>query len=197
MKAQPSRWSVSVLSLLLLAIASCQKAPEPPRLGTLSDFSLTSQSGASFGSAELRGKPFVAAFFFTRCPTVCPVIARRMRALQLEARKKKLELAFVSISVDPENDTPEVLRRYAQNVEADTSSWTFLTGDYELIRRTAEQGFKLAVEGRADAAAADFGILHGSHLVLVDGALQIRGYYRSSDEAEMARLLADAERLGS
>jgi protein SCO1 len=186
-------WFVSLFMLAL--VASCQKAPEPPRLSTLSDFSLTSQSGARFGSAELRGKPWVAAFFFTRCPTVCPVITRRMRALQLEAQRKKLDLRFVSISVDPENDTPEVLRRYAESSQADTSSWTFLTGDYELIRRTAEQGFKLALEGRADAAAPDLGILHGSHLVLVDAALQIRGYYRSSDDAEMAHLLADAERL--
>jgi protein SCO1/2 len=181
----------------LLITASCQRAPEPPRLSTLADFSLTSQSGAPFGSAELRGKPWIGAFFFTRCPTVCPVITRRMRALQLDAQKKNLALNFVSISVDPENDTPGALRRYAESHQADTSSWTFLTGDYELIRRTAEQGFKLAVEGRADAAAPDFGILHSSHLVLVDRSLQIRGYYRSSDDAEMARLLTDAERLAN
>jgi protein SCO1/2 len=194
---RPSLARFCSLTLSLALLASCQKAPEPPRLSTLPDFALTSQSGKSFGSAELRGKPWIGAFFFTRCPTVCPVITRRMRSLQLEAQKKQLDLRFVSISVDPENDTPEVLRRYAESSQADSSSWAFLTGDFELIKRTALDGFKLAVEGRADAAAPDFGILHGSHLVLVDGALQIRGYYRSSDDAEMARLLVDAERLAN
>lgn len=180
----------------LLVLGGCRaRAKQPEQFGTLGDFTLVSQDGQRFGSAELRGKVWVGAFFFTRCPTICPRITRRLRELQIEAGHRGIALRLVSITVDPENDTPEVLRRYATQYQADTSSWTFLTGDDSVIRKTAEQGFKLAVEGRADAAAADFGILHGSHLVLVDQSLVIRGYYRTSDDSENERLLSDVERL--
>jgi protein SCO1/2 len=85
----------------------------------------------------------------------------------------------VSISIDPDNDTPAVLRGYAAQYGADTATWSFLTGDAKAIRATAEQGFKIAAEGTADPSKADFGITHGTQLVLVDRTLHIRGYYPS------------------
>ncbi len=181
--------------LLLLAsallFAACSRRQEPKPLYPVSEFSLTDQTGARFGSAELRGKTWVAAFFFTRCPTICPKIMRRMKAVGDEAKSRGLELELVSISVDPENDSPAVLAEYARKNGYERASWHFLTGDYEQIKKTAVDGFKQALEGKADPAAPDYGILHGSHLVLVDKAGQIRGYYRTSDDAEMKRLVDD------
>jgi protein SCO1 len=106
-------------------------------------------------------------------------------------------LQLVSFSVDPENDTPEVLAAYAKQYEADLGSWRFVTGDLEVVRKTSEQGFKLALDGKVTPGAEHFGLFHGSHLVLVDGRGIIRGYYRTSEDQQMAQLLEDAARLAS
>ena len=120
-----------------------------------------------------------------------------MRKVQIGAKAAGVDLRLVSISVDPDNDTPSVLKAYAERFEVDPSTWTFLTGDIEAIKRTSVDGFKLALDGRADPAAKDFGIIHGSHLVLVDGNARIRGYYRTEDDAEAQRLLLDARQVKS
>jgi protein SCO1 len=188
-------------ALLLLALVttsaalSCKKQPDVEVLGQLGDFTLTRENGQSYGKKDLEGQVWVAAFMFTRCPTVCPRITQRMREVQSAAQKKQIPLTLVSFSVDPEYDTPEILTRYAAAQNVDLANWRFLTGDYALIQKTAEKGFKLALEGKADAAAEHYGISHGSHLVLVDGQARIRGYYRSSDDQEMARLVEEAGRL--
>lgn len=181
-------WLVLAGFLVLGAAACRSKSDEPRALYPIGDWSLTDQRGGRFGSAELRDAPYVAAFFFTRCPTVCPKIIARMKALGVETEKRGLPARLVAISVDPENDTPEILRAYAEKHGLDLGRFTLVTGDAEAVKQTALSGFKLAVEGRADAAAPDYGILHGSHLVLVDRAGQIRGYYRTSDDADMALL---------
>jgi protein SCO1/2 len=118
-----------------------------------------------------------------------------MRRVQLAAEKRPVSLTLVSISVDPENDTPSALHAYAQRFEANLGSWSFLTGDFTAIQRTSVEGFKLALDGRADSSAPDFGIVHGSHLVLVDRSMAIRGYYRTNDEQEIAHIVTDAARL--
>jgi protein SCO1 len=187
---------LGVLALMApLAGLACRKKPELEVLGQLGDFTLTRENGQSYGKKDLQGQVWVAAFMFTRCPTVCPRITQRMREVQSAAQKKQIPLTLVSFSVDPEYDTPEILTRYAAAQSVDLANWRFLTGNYELIQKTAEQGFKLALEGKADAAAEHYGISHGSHLVLVDGQARIRGYYRSPDDGEMARLIENAARL--
>jgi protein SCO1 len=177
------------------ALGGCNRSRDLPVLGSVGAFSLTDQAGRTVTPESLRGKVWAAAFMFTRCPTVCPRITRRMRELQLTAQQDQLRLELVSFSVDPEHDTPEVLRAYAEKYQADLGSWRFLTGDLEVVRKTSEQGFKLALDGKAKPDAEHFGLFHGSHLVLVDRAGQIRGYYRTSEDAEMTRLRADAAAL--
>ena len=182
-----------MVTLLGLFGAACRAQPEPPpRLGQVPEFALTDQNGRPFTRQTLAKKTWVAAFMFTRCPTICPRITQKMKQLQ---RKHGQKLWLVSFSVDPEHDTPEVLRAYAAKNGANLASWSFLTGDSEVIRKTAEKGFKLAVEGKVDTNAPDLGLLHGSHLVLVDGEGEIRGFYRTDDDTEIERLLADADRV--
>jgi len=184
-----------LLLLTLLAGAACRRASELPALGSVGKFSLTDQAGRAVSADTLRGRVWAAAFFFTRCPTVCPRITRRMRDLQQAAAKGGVKLELVSFSVDPDNDTPDVLAAYAKQYGADLASWRFLTGDLEMIRKTSEQGFKLALDGKATPGAEHFGLFHGSHLVLVDASGQIRGYYRTSEDEQMAQLLKDAALL--
>ncbi|HTV19979.1 MAG TPA: SCO family protein [Polyangiaceae bacterium] len=187
---------------LAAALAGCQRhqasaAEALPPLGTVQPFWLTDQDGRTFTEASLDGKVWVAAFMFTRCPTVCPEMVRRMRGIQEQAKQRGVALALVSFSVDPENDTPEVLRAYTAAQQLDTSNWRFLTGDSAVIRDTAEKGFKIGVDGTPRAGSEHFGITHGTHLVLLDTHRTIRGYYQSTDSARVAALLDDAARLAN
>jgi protein SCO1 len=180
----------------LLAATACHHSSEAlPKLAQVGAFSLVDQDGKSVSAETLRGKVWVAAFFFTHCPTICPRITRRVRALQVEAQGHAPPIWFVSFSVDPDNDTPRVLLAYAKQYSADLRSWSFLTGDLAVVKATVVDGFKLALDGKPDPTAENGGIIHGSHLVLVDPALTIRGYYRTDDDAEMKRLLEDARGL--
>jgi protein SCO1/2 len=199
------------LALCLLAAPACRReehdsaarrddAPRAaqgplPDLGQVPDFSLTDQHGARFGSAELRGRPYLAAFMFTRCPTVCPELTARMRGLALAAADAGLQVDLVSFSVDGEHDTPEVLRAYAEKHGARRPEWHFLTGDSSAVAQTAEQGFKIGVTGKYVEDAPHRGITHGSHLVLVDGSGKIRAYYRSSEPTLNADVLAGLRAL--
>lgn len=176
-------------------VAACHSRKELPELGAVPRFAMTDQGGTSFTNDTLRGNVWAAAFIFTRCPSACPRVTKAMRGVQLDAKSRGVQLRLVSFSVDPDNDTPEVLRRYAKEYGADTSTWSFVTGDAATIRRTAEQGFKIAAEGTADPSKADFGIMHGTQLVLVDRAQNIRGYYATNDDLALRRIVDDAARL--
>lgn len=162
-----------------------------PKLGLVPAFTLTNQDGKPVGTETLKGKAYVAAFMFTRCPSICPELTRKMKGALELVSKKGLQLEFLSISVDPENDTPEVLKAYAKKHGADRPNWNFLTGDYKTILKTSEEGFKVGLSGSIDESKPHLGITHGSHLVLVDGQGQIRGYFRSSEDS-VAEDLASA-----
>jgi len=160
----------------------------PPVLAEVPVFTLVDQDGEGYGAEDLRGKPWIASFIFTRCPSVCPMLTSTVRNLQ--GRLEGVDIRFVSFSVDPENDTPEVLRRYADSHGADLSTWHFLTGSSEALRETIEEGLRVSMgvrEGRD--------ITHGTHLVLVDAEMHVRGYYRT-DAAGLERLETDARLLG-
>ena len=201
-----ARGAFAALSLALAAAAlvlpGCQRsqaadesAQALPVLGSVGPFWLTDQEGRTFSEASLDGKVWVAAFMFTRCPTVCPEMVRRMQAIQSQARSRGVPLSLVSFSVDPENDTPPVLSAFMRERGLDTSNWSFLTGDSGVIRETAERGFKIGVEGTPKAGQEHYGITHGTHLVLLDTHRTIRGYYQSSDPERVSALLDDAARL--
>lgn len=179
----------------VFAGGSAEASGELPELGKIGDFTLKDQGGAEVTTKTLSGEPWVAAFFFTRCPVICPRITAKMRAVQEQGKQQGLGFRLVSFSVDPENDTPEALTAYAKTNHVDLTNWKLLTGDYEVVKRTSVESFKLALEGKADPKADHFGILHGSHLVLVDATSQIRGFYRSEDADVVSRLVADIKRL--
>ena len=177
------------------AVTASMAAAELPRLGTVAPFWLKDQEGRSFSEQSLDGKVWVAAFMFTRCPTICPAMVTRMQALQEQAKSRNIPIELVSFSVDPENDTPEVLRAYMAQKNLDSQNWRFLTGDNAVIRSAAEQGFKIGVDGVANPSAPGFGITHGTHLILLDAQRTIRGYYQSTEPSRVEQLLADAATL--
>lgn len=170
-------------------------AEQLPRLGNVGEFKLVNQDGKAVNQHDFEGDVWVAAFFFTRCPTVCPRIMKRMSRIQQTVKERRLDLKLVSFSVDPEFDKPPVLKEFAKQYGADFKRWTFLTGDSQTIQKTVEQGFKIGLSGEIDEKKEHLGISHGSHLVLVDHALEIRGYYRISDEERMRELLLHSDWL--
>ncbi len=166
----------------------------PMKLDALSDFSLTDQSGKSKTLAALKGKPWVAAFFFTRCPTICPKLTQRMQLVQGRAKAKGLDVTLVGFSVDPTNDTPEVLSAYAKQYNLDTSNWLLLTGAQSEIDKMAKS-FKVGLSGVATEGAEHLGIVHSGHLLLVDSSGTLRGYYRSGDDDQIDRLMEELAQL--
>lgn len=183
--------------LAALLVGGCREAQALPDLGKVPAFSLTDQDGRPFTDRSVAGKVWAAAFVFSRCPMACPKVTVAMKGARADAERQNVPLHFVSFSIDPENDTPEVLRKYARDYGVDTSKWTFVTGDPTAIRTTAERGFKIAVEGTADPSKADFGITHGTQLVLVDKEGSIRGFYGSGDAEALKKLVSDAGRLAA
>jgi protein SCO1 len=190
-------WGLLVAALLAVAAATAVqrlRKPEPlPVLGKVPEFVLTNRDGLPVYGSDLAGRPWVADFIFTRCPASCPMMTARMARLDREL-PRDLRVALVSFSVDPDNDTPEVLDFYARSFQA-SGRWLFLTGAREAIRRLTVEGFKLGLEMTPAPGSGPEPILHSTRFVLVDGAGNIRGYYEAFDEDSTAKLKRDLLRL--
>lgn len=164
-------------------------------LGAVPDFSLTEQHGKPYGLAALKGKTWIANFMYTSCKDTCPLQTAALAKLQ-DALPKNDLWRLVSVSVDPDHDTPEILTRYAARFGADTKRWFFLTGDKKAIYRLAQQGFRLSAVPASGVENDQSGIvLHSSRLVLVDDRGRIRGYYDSQDAEAVKRLERDMNQL--
>jgi protein SCO1 len=158
--------------------------------GTVPSFQLVNQNGQPFGSAQLTGKIWIADFIYTTCPGPCPMISGRMSELQKPLDKTDVHL--VSFSVDPEKDTPDVLRGYAEKLHAEPRRWDFLTGRKSAIYNLSHDDFKLAVSDGGDEAGIP---VHSTRMVLVDRYGEIRGYYEATDADAVTKLLADTSHL--
>ena len=168
---------------------------ELPVLMTLPEFTLTDQSDNAFGAAQLDGKVWVANFMFTRCPATCPIQTANMGRLltMLSRTPEESAVQFLSISVDPDYDTPAVLRVYSEKVVADASRWRFLTGDRETIWKLWKHGFKLPVsDAPLDSASP---ILHSQRFIVVDQQSRVRGLYDGTKSEEMRHIAVDIRRL--
>jgi cytochrome oxidase Cu insertion factor (SCO1/SenC/PrrC family) len=147
----------------------------------LPEFEFVNQSNEKVSRESLKGKPWVATFVFSRCPGPCPMITGRMRVLQQDM--KRYDVNLISITVDPERDTPEMLTKYSAAFSADLSNWHFLTGDRSEIYSLIQEGFKMPV---GEIKPGD--ILHTNRFVLVDA----KGFYVESflamEDAEFAKL---------
>src|SRR6266576_4254872 len=158
--------------------------------GTVPEFVLVNQDGQNFGSAQLRGKIWIADFIYTMCPGPCPMISSRMSELQKPLEKTDVHL--VSFSVDPERDTPQVLRGYADKLQADPGRWDFLTGPKSAIYKLSHDGFKLAI---SDGSGEQGIPVHSTRMVLVDRHGDIRGYFDATEADAITKVVADTNHL--
>jgi protein SCO1 len=161
-----------------------------PSYGTVPKFELVNQDSQPFGSEQLAGKIWIADFIFTSCPGPCPIISTRMSELQKPLAKSDVHL--VSVSVDPEKDTPEVLRVYAGKLRIQPLRWDFLTGSRAAIYSLSKDGFKLGV---SDGSEEEGVPVHSTRFVLVDRRGTIRGYYDALAPDGVTKLLADTNHL--
>ena len=146
-------------------------------------FKLTDSSGEEFDSANLKGKVWIASFFFTNCHGACLMLNNSIAGLQKEL--EGMPVTFVSITVDPVNDTPKALRAYAEHYRADPQSWKFLTGELDDIERIAIEDFKVP-----------FALLnHSDRMILVDQQGRVQGYFHGGDPTQMTRLKGKLKRL--
>ncbi len=155
--------------------------------GNVPEFTLINQDGKNFGSADLRGKIWIADFVYSTCPGPCPMISSRMSELQKPLEKTDVHL--VSFSVDPTKDTPEVLRGYAEKLQAEPGRWDFLTGPQSTIYNLSRDGFKLAVGEEKGVP------VHSTRMILVDRHGAIRGYYDAVESEAVTHLVADTTHL--
>lgn len=159
----------------------------------IGDFHLINQNGDSISKSDFEGKIYIADFFFTRCQTICPIMAINMSELQ-EYYKDDDDLKFLSHSVTPDIDSVSVLRAYADKNNAIDGKWEITTGKKTHIYELARKSY-FAVLDEGDGGEQDF--IHTEQFVLVDKQKQIRGFYDGTDAREIERIIKDIEVLKS
>lgn len=147
----------------------------------------TNQLGKKVSLDDLKGKILVVNFFFTRCPSVCPGLARSMKRLQDSFKKNDSIVQFISISVDPEHDSVPQLRKFADRYNANHDSWWFVTGDKKEIYDFALNEMKA---GLADTEV-DSAFIHTENFFLLDSSRVVRGWYNGFDTVKQAKLVRD------
>lgn len=182
--------SLLLLVLLLAALVSCKPKPDLPRLFPVPDTKLVDETGRDVNLAAMKGSVTVYDFIFTNCTGTCPIMTNNMRALTGKI-EKDAPVRFVSISVDPARDTPEVLSAYAKRVRND-GRWTFLTGNRDDIVHLGVKGFKLAT---GDPMPGGEALLHSSRFAVADKEGVIRAYYDATDGAVPEQVAAAVEAL--
>lgn len=135
------------------------------------DFKLTDQNNKTITNKDMEGKVYLVEFFFSSCPTICPVMNTNMR--YIEDQISDSHFGIISISIDPENDTPEVLKQHAQRIGVKSPNWHFLTGDRTYIGNIADQ-FNIYVGDQQDKAE---NLNHSGMIALVDKNGNIRSRY--------------------
>ncbi|MCE3247963.1 MAG: hypothetical protein K0R41_1788 [Geminicoccaceae bacterium] len=183
-----------VLALGMLgwpALAPAHEAGQEQRLPTIGaapDFALTSQDGKEVRLEDFRGKVVAVTFIYTSCPDVCPMLTDKMARVQDELGADfGSKVAFLSISVDPEHDTPAVLKEYAEALGANLAGWSFLTGEPAAIREVAHR------YGVAVGKAADGQVDHTLLTTLIDrqGVMRVQYLGYRFDEEEFRHDLQD------
>lgn len=190
----------SATALIVLAVQRQGSAghpqPEDPALAALSipAFRLVDHDNRPVDESLFAGQVTIIDFMFTNCPFICPMMTSTMADVARHLRDTGVR--FASFSVDPERDTPERLREYAAQYDADLSRWSFLTGDFETVRRIASDGlqFELSIDTSTPITLRDgstmSNVVHPGHLILVGPTRKVLGVYRSTD----ADAVADLER---
>lgn len=197
---------------VLLTLAGCHSAPDQlPVLGetrfvvkvvngktvtdsvyhTIPDFNFVSQYGDTVTAKTMAGKVYVADFFFTSCPTICPKMKVQLKRVY-EKFKGNPDVMLLSHTIDPAHDSVPVLREFAQNLGVTGRQWLFVTGDREKIYDIGQNSYMVTAQQDSSAPG---GVVHSGAFILVDKNRHIRGVYDGTTEAGVDQLMTDMNRL--
>ena len=186
---------VGAAVLTILPIVQKSMLSAPPPIASLGQWQLVDESGRPYGSNDLKGTVWIASFFFTHCPSLCPKQQADMGKIlnhidDLANKPGVAPIKLVSFTVDPDNDTPAELMAYMKRLHAPLGTWKYLTGPHDQIENLLVKKFLVAM-GKKDGSTGD--IAHVSKFVLVDQNGDVRGFW---DTDELARgNLINAARL--
>lgn len=190
-----------LLAYLLTGLQSRAHRPPLPVIGPVEDFTLTNQFARRVTLADLRGRAWIADIIFTRCPGPCLKMTRQMKELQ-DALPTSSKARLVTLTTDPDFDTPAVLDRYAGRFDTDTNRWMFLTGAKNEISALGGGGLKLsAVEKKPGQRESENDLfIHSTIFVLVDKQARLRGVFETGGEGvdwmvEKQKILAALKQL--
>ncbi|MEI4802092.1 SCO family protein [Bacillus sp. FJAT-51639] len=188
------KWIGILTAFCLLLLAGCSSGSKlrNPLNWDVESFQYINQNGEKFGTKDLKGKVWVADLVFTNCQTVCPPMTANMAKLQRLAKEEKLDVQFVSFSVDPEVDKPEKLKAFVQKFTEDTKNWNLLTGySQDDIEKFAKNNFKTLV----DKPDNQDQVLHGTKFYLVDQNGKVMKEYSGMNNTPYDDILRDIRRL--
>ncbi|MEB2781096.1 SCO family protein [Algoriphagus sp. C2-6-M1] len=209
-------FSVLSLVLILFLFSQCKPAGEKntplPKLGNwhidektvdgklvqdtvyhkIADFSFTNQDGETVNNASVDGKVYVADFFFTTCPTICPIMKKEMLRVY-EKFGDNPNFKILSHTIDPTHDTVEVLKEYAQKLGVENAkTWSFLTGNAEKIYELGQTSYITTAQADQDEPG---GFLHSGAFLLIDQNGHIRGVYDGTKSDQVGQLMVDIPKI--
>ncbi len=162
---------------------------------SVANIELVNQLGDTVSLDDMQGNIIIADFFFTRCPSICPTLTKNMKelqdALKIKDARRRIDVSYVrflSFSVDPERDSVEALKKYADRFAVNHDTWWLLTGDKKKIYDFAIDELKLGVQ---DGVGVDTNFIHSQKFVLIDRDRVVRGYYDGLDSNSLSKLVED------
>ena len=185
--------AAGLIGLAYVNLKSTRPPSLPSNLEKISQvpaFQLTDQAGKSITLEDLKGKIWAANFIFTRCKGPCPITVLRMQDLNTKLKKVRGNVELVTFTVDPEYDTPEILKAFSEPLGADPASWKFLTGTPDAIQKIVVTGLLQPLAKEPDGTPA-----HSSRIVLIDGEGWLRGYHDGLDPEAVQKLMVDIGEL--
>jgi protein SCO1/2 len=199
------RLKIIILNFLVaLLVFSCSQEKKLPFLGPkqvnatgdtvyhqIPSFRFLNQDSVIVSEKDVEGKVYVADFFFTTCPTICPKMKTQMLRIY-ERYKDRDEVRIISHSIDPDFDTPNVLKDYAARLQVKAPKWNLLTGDKAAIYQLGQKSYMVSAQEDPNEAG---GFVHSGAFILVDKNRHVRGIYDGTVEAEVNHLLEDMEIL--
>ena len=200
-----------VLAVAISSMASCSGDRKLPILGerdavkktvdgkevvdtiynAIPAFNFVNQEGDTVTEKIVEGKIYIADFFFTTCPTICPIMKRQMIKVY-DQYKGNPDVMILSHSIDPDHDTPQVLKKFAADLGVEGNQWQFLTGEKEKIYEIGQKNYLSTAK---EDKTADGGYIHSGAFILVDKEKHVRGMYDGTTEEGTQKLIADIKTL--
>lgn len=202
----------SFFAILVISITSCSNEPKKlPILGerepiekvvngktivdtvykTIPDFNFMNQDSVMISNQTLQNSIYVADFFFTSCPSICPIMSKNMLDIYNKYKGNE-DVKFVSHTIDPKHDTIPVLKKYASKLGVDSKQWNFVYGDKESVYKIAKEGY---MNFAAEDDKAPGGITHSGYFLLIDKEKRVRGAYDGTQENQVKQLMEDMDVL--